>query len=102
MRRELELLRVSMPHEATTPDRNGTGKWQELKVPLVGEFSGNNSDFDRWERQVRKLLATYNLDDHRAKALVCSRLTGKVLKWYHSRADCIDLSSYEIMISYEN
>lgn len=96
LRRELELLRMSTPHETTTPNRNSTGKWQELK-DLVGEFNGNDSDFDRWERQVRKLLAAYDLDNHRAKALVCSRLTGKALKWYHSRADCIELSHNDLL-----
>lgn len=66
-------------------------KWQELK-DLVDEYDGNNWDFDHWEKQVRKLLTSYDLDNHRAKALVCSRITGKALKWYHSRIDCVKLS----------
>jgi len=45
LRRELELLRMTSRSE-DTPVRVGVRKWQELKN-LVGEFSGNNLDFDR-------------------------------------------------------
>ncbi|EZA62932.1 hypothetical protein X777_15524 [Ooceraea biroi] len=90
LRREIELLRMS-PQPEGNLTRPSVKKWQELK-DLVGEFSGSNADFERWDKQVKKLLSTYNLDDHRAKALVCSRLAGKALKWYHSRIDCVDLT----------
>lgn len=99
LRRELELLRMSSRTEeddVRPPVRPKIKKWQELK-DLVGEFSGNNLDFDRWEKQIKKLLSTYELDDHRAKALVCSRLSGKALNWYHSRVDCVDLSCDDLL-----
>lgn len=96
LRRELELLRMSPRLEEDASVRTSVKKWQELK-DLVGEFSGNNLDFDRWEKQVRKLLSSYDLDDYRAKALVCNRLSGKALKWYHSRVDCVDLSCDDLL-----
>lgn len=96
LRRELELVRMSPRPETDVSVRTGIKKWQELK-DLIGEFSGNNLDFDRWEKQVKKLLASYDLDDHKAKALVCSRLTGKALKWFHSRTDCVDLSYSDLL-----
>lgn len=91
LRRKLELLRMSLRQEKDASARASVKKWQELK-DLVGEFNGNNLDYDQWEKQIKKLLSSYNLDDHRAKALVCNRLSGKALKWYHSRADCVELS----------
>lgn len=96
LRRELELLRMSPLSVAAAPAQTGVRKWQELK-DLIGEFSGNSLDFGRWEKQMNKLLATYNLDEHKAKALLCSRLTGKALKWYHSRVDCVDLSCNDLL-----
>jgi len=90
LRRELELLRMTPQSEANVSTRIGVKKWKELEN-MIGEFSGNSQDLDRWEKQVRKLLASYALDEHQAKALVCSRLSSKALKWYHSRADCVEV-----------
>ncbi|KMQ84079.1 hypothetical protein RF55_18463 [Lasius niger] len=95
-RRELELLRMSPRPEEDALVRSSVKKWQEL-IDLVSEFNGNNLDFDRWEKQIKKLLSSYDLDDHRAKALVCSRLSGKALKWYHSRVDCVKLSFDDLL-----
>ncbi|XP_076301534.1 uncharacterized protein LOC143219409 [Lasioglossum baleicum] len=95
-RRELALLRETPRSEASASGRTRVKKWQELKE-IVGEFGGNSKDFDRWEKQVRGLLSTYELDNHQAKALVCSRLTGRALKWYHSRMDCVELGTDELL-----
>ncbi|KAK2578789.1 hypothetical protein KPH14_012785, partial [Odynerus spinipes] len=67
LRRELELLRTAQSVTGGAAARTSVKKWQELK-DLVGEFSGNNLDFDRWDKQINKLLAAYDLDDHEAKA----------------------------------
>ncbi|KYN26862.1 hypothetical protein ALC57_03764 [Trachymyrmex cornetzi] len=91
LRRELEMLRVTSRPETNTPLRAKVRKWQELK-DLIGKFNGTNRDFDRWEKQMHTLLSTYDLSNHEAKALVCSKLTGKAQKWYHSRVDCVELS----------
>jgi len=90
LRRELELMRMTPQREVNAPERVSVKKWQDLK-DLIGEFSGNDLDYDRWERQARTLLTSYSLDYHQAKALICSRLSGKALRWYHSR-DCVELS----------
>ncbi|XP_076660149.1 uncharacterized protein LOC143363456 [Halictus rubicundus] len=96
LRRELALLRETPSLETIPSGWTRVKKWQELK-DIVGEFSGSSNDFDRWEKQVRGLLSTYELDNHQAKALVCSRLTGRALKWYHSRIDCVDLTAHELL-----
>lgn len=96
LRRELELLRMTPQSEASASAQTNVRKWKELEN-LVGEFSGHHLDLDRWERQVRNLLALYTLNEHQAKALVCSKLKGKALKWYHSRVDCIELSCEDLL-----
>ena len=96
LRRELELLRMAPRPDKDAFFQANIKKWQELK-DLVGEFDGNNLDFERWEKQIKQLLSSYDLDDHKAKALVCSRLSGKALKWYHSRADCVELNSNSLL-----
>lgn len=96
LRRELELLRMTPQSEVSVMSQTNVKKWKELEN-LIGEFHGNHLDLDRWEKQVRTLLTSYTLHDHQAKALVCSRLKGKALKWYHSRADCVELSSENLL-----
>lgn len=95
LRRELELARMTPPRGGSALSRAEVRKWQDLK-DLIGEFSGNDLDYDCWEKQAKTLLASYDLDDHKAKALVCSKLSSKALKWYHSRIDCIELSSDDL------
>lgn len=45
---------------------------------------------------MRKLLSSYELSAQ-AKALVCSRLTGKALKWYHSGVDCVEMNCEDLL-----
>lgn len=95
LRREVEMLRATpRPREGVTP-QGGTKKWKEVKE-LIGDFDGSR-DFDRWENQILKLITSYGLEGHEAKALVCSRLTGRALKWYHSRTDCVDLTYVDLL-----
>lgn len=96
LRRELALLRMTPPSESDAPVRSSIRKWKELEN-LVGTFDGNGLDLDRWEGQLRRLLVSYTLDDHQAKALICSRLVGKALKWYHSRVDCVELNCEDLL-----
>lgn len=97
LRRELDLLRTT-PHldVAVLPPRAGMKKWKELEN-LIGEFTGDPLNLDQWEKQVRKLLTSYELNDHQVKALVCNRLEGKVLKWFHSRVDSVELSCENLL-----
>lgn len=96
LRRELDLLRMTPHLEVTAPSRSGMEKWKELEN-LIGEFTGDPLSFVQWEKQVRKLLTSYELNDHQAKALVCNKLKGKALKWFHSRADSVDLSCENLL-----
>ncbi|KMQ88410.1 hypothetical protein RF55_12116 [Lasius niger] len=59
---------------------------------LLANFDGISSDFDTWERQVRLLKMTYQLEDDHAKILVGMRLKKKVLEWFHSKPEFISMS----------
>ncbi|XP_076282085.1 uncharacterized protein LOC143209808 [Lasioglossum baleicum] len=111
LRRELDLLRTTQQdrsdrqgsyrqgsdhQDSDRPVRIRVRKWQELKG-MAAEYDGQNLDYDKWEKQVLSLLSSYELDQHEKKALLCSRLTGKVLRWYHSRIDCVDLNSDDLL-----
>ncbi|XP_043497018.1 uncharacterized protein LOC122520807 [Polistes fuscatus] len=96
LRRELEFLRRTPQSVISETERSRVKKWQDIKE-LIVEFDGSDIEFDRWEKQVKGLLASYDLDAPSSKALVCSRLRGKALKWYHSRVDCVDLSSNDLL-----
>ena len=87
---------MSQPAENNAPIRMRVRKWQDLK-DLIGEFDGNDLDYERWEKQVKQLLLSYELDDYQAKALICSKLSKKALKWYHSRLDCIELRCDDLL-----
>ncbi|KAL0130328.1 hypothetical protein PUN28_002162 [Cardiocondyla obscurior] len=75
LRRECELLRMSPRCEESARTGANGRKWKDLK-DLISEFDGNCSDSERWEKQVRKLLASYALDDYEAKAILCNHLAG--------------------------
>lgn len=52
---------------------------------LLAEFDGSTGDFDTWERQVRLLKTTYQLEDDYAKILIRMKLKKKALEWFHSK-----------------
>lgn len=64
---------------------------------MIDEYNGSNQDFDLWKKQVEKLLSSFDVDEHQAKALLCSKLSGKALRWYHSRIDCIELNCNDLL-----
>ncbi|EFN80933.1 hypothetical protein EAI_12930 [Harpegnathos saltator] len=66
LRRELDLLRMAPRREENVSGRIGVRKWQDLK-DLIGEFSGGELDYDRWEKQAKALLASYDLDQNSTK-----------------------------------
>lgn len=100
LRREIEIeeLRAQLARLRSRSEEHQEARpnWKEIK-DLVGKFDGSNWSFEQWEKQMRQLLAFYKLDEHSAKALVCSRLSGKAMKWYHSRTDCVELSHLRLL-----
>ncbi|XP_043468102.1 uncharacterized protein LOC122502224 [Leptopilina heterotoma] len=64
---------------------------------LLSTFEGNSGTFDSWERQVKMLKSTYNLEDDATRVLICSRLKSKALSWFHSRPEHIEMSTDQLL-----
>ena len=56
-------------------------------------FDYVESNLDEWERQVKLLKTAYKLVDDVTRVLICSRLKGKALSWFHSRPEHIEMST---------
>lgn len=63
----------------------------------MGEYKGSEEDFKRWNAQINLLRATYELDENASKILVESKLRGKALEWYHSRAEHLAMGVDELL-----
>lgn len=59
---------------------------------LVNEFDGVSSDFDTWEKQIKLVKTTYNLEDDPARILVGMKLKKKALEWFHSKPEHIEMT----------
>ncbi|XP_071652503.1 uncharacterized protein [Temnothorax longispinosus] len=92
MRRENELLRNASPRSHDS-ERNAKSQINIKAIgELLGEFTGIDSNFEQWERQLRFLCETYELDDNTAKILLGSRLKGKVQNWLHSKPELLQMT----------
>ncbi|CAK9827465.1 Gag polyprotein [Anthophora retusa] len=96
LRRELELARRETPASSSPSVSGHEARWTDVK-DLLGDFDGSGRDIRGWENQIRKLIETYKLEDHAAKALVCHKLKGKALSWYHSREDCVEMTCDQLL-----
>jgi len=54
-------------------------------------------DFERWKTRINLLRATYELDENISMILIGSKLRGKALDWYHSRADYLAMGVDELL-----
>jgi len=59
---------------------------------LLSNFSGQSTDYEIWEKQVKLLKVTYKLEDDTAKILVDMRLEGKALEWLRSKPEYIAMT----------
>lgn len=96
MRRENEGLRMS-PNNSTVSATSRTTTSIKSISELVSEYKGSEEDFKRWNAQINLLRATYELDENTSKILVGSKLKGKALEWYHSRADHLAMGVDELL-----
>ncbi|XP_076396255.1 uncharacterized protein LOC143265842 isoform X2 [Megachile rotundata] len=93
LRRELELVWLS---SSSMSSRSREVGWKDLKE-LISDFDGDNADAETWVQQMRRLIATHGLDDWAAKAMICNKIKGKVLRWYQSKPNCVDMSHEELL-----
>lgn len=59
---------------------------------LLPEFDATDNTFWRWKHQLELLKHTYQLDDSSTRMLIGSRLKGKALTWFYSKAEHITLN----------
>ncbi|XP_011861116.1 PREDICTED: uncharacterized protein LOC105558170 [Vollenhovia emeryi] len=99
-RRELEVLRNSPAVRGTTTE-SGTssmpGGVRGIK-DLLPEFDGTDNAFWRWEQQLKLLRQSYNLDESSTRMLISSRLKGRALSWFYSRAEYLTLGTEDLLI----
>lgn len=103
MRRELELLRREnemlrrSPRESNVSNTPRPTTSVKNISELLGEYNGSSEEFERWKAQIDLLRNTYELDENTSKILVGSKLKGKALRWYHSRANHLALNVEELL-----
>lgn len=68
---------------------------------LLGTFDGTGGNLESGERQIKNLERTYHLDDNATRVLICSRLKGKALTWFHSKPDHIEITISRLLIELE-
>ncbi|XP_036145206.1 uncharacterized protein LOC105831336 isoform X1 [Monomorium pharaonis] len=107
VRRELDMMRSANLRDVSTPVvPSGSEEVEANSRPrvninsvaeLLPPFSGTDVDFDRWERQLRLLKATYALDDKATRLLIGSRLKGKALDWLFSKSEFLEMSLEQLL-----
>lgn len=79
IRRENEVLRRT-PIPSVSP-RNKDVKYV---IGLAEDFDGSKNSFWKWEKQIRLLVATYDLDEISARMLVGLKLKSGALSWFQT------------------
>ncbi|XP_011860339.1 PREDICTED: uncharacterized protein LOC105557649 [Vollenhovia emeryi] len=103
MQRELELTHREAELLRNSPRRSDSSTNARPSVhikaisELLGEFNGIDFYFAEWEKQVRLLRRTYELDDNMTKLLMSSRLKGRALQWFHSKAEYLEMSMDQLL-----
>lgn len=93
MCRENEALRQT-PVPSVAP-RNKEVKYV---AELAEDFDGSKDSFRKWEKQIRLLVVTYDLDDLSARMLVGLKLKGGAMAWYHSKPEYVTID-FERLLS---
>lgn len=99
LQQELEMLRNSPATRSTSADGSVisvSGGVRNLKE-LLPEFDGTDNAFWRWRQQLQLLRRSYHLDDNSMRILISSRLKGRALSWFYSRAEYLLLSAEELL-----
>ena len=98
MRRERELGAESpnVSTAASNDSSSSSGGIRGIKEFLC-EFDGSDNIFLNWKQQLELLMRVYNLDDNSTKVLISSRLKGRTLNWFHSKAEHLALSIPDLL-----
>jgi len=94
--RENRLLRNAASDRENRPEVQSKISVKAVS-DLLSEFNGSEGLYQNWEKQLRLLMRTYQLDSNNAKVLLGMRLKGKAAEWFHSCPEHIELSIEEIL-----
>ncbi|RLU23258.1 hypothetical protein DMN91_003461 [Ooceraea biroi] len=110
-RRKLEMLRGMGRQETSMPVMRPAARVTESDLrpkvninaiaELLPPFNGKE-DYDRWERQLKLLKSTYELDDKHTRVLIGSRLKGKALDWLYSKVEFLELPVEQFLMEMKN
>lgn len=102
VRRENELLRLQSNSEPRSTQSFRLSE-QTLRHPmqtessvskirdLIADFDGSSDTFQNFEKQIRLLKNTYNLDENTTRILIASKLRDRAQRWFHSKPDFIEM-----------
>lgn len=93
LRQEHEMMRSVSPSSNTA---SSAGNVRVLK-DLLPEFSATDNTFWKWKQQLELLRNSYQLDDNSTRVLISSRLKGRALSWFHSKAEHLLLSVEDLL-----
>lgn len=101
-RREIEFLRRQGTASSESERRSVTpGVPPRVAISTIAEllnyFDGDSETYEQWERQVKLLQATYNLEDDMTRILIGSRLKKRAFNWFHSRAEHLEMSVNDLL-----
>lgn len=97
MQREINLLRREnvMLRESPRSSTSTVASRATINIKNIGEllsdYHGAEEDFLKWKSQVQLIRNTYDLDENASRILVSSKLKGKALSWYHSKAEYLSI-----------
>ncbi|KAI4473620.1 hypothetical protein M0804_015261 [Polistes exclamans] len=111
VRRELELVRSLRGTSISTEQRQLVETQEQsysnpdfrervdirLVADLLNVFKGEMGEYENWERQLRMLRATYNLNDNQVRMLISMRLKEKTLEWFYSKLDYVTIPIEELL-----
>jgi len=99
LRQELEMLRGSSSmtgaaaSDGAVPMAGGVRSIREL----LPEYDGTDNAFWRWRQQLRLLRSSYSLDESSTRILISSRLKGRALSWFYSKAEFLTMTIEELL-----
>ncbi|XP_043263516.1 uncharacterized protein LOC122403828 [Colletes gigas] len=95
MRRENEILRSS-PRSVQS---YGSNVNMRVVGDMLRDFDGSTNTLSVWEKSLRLLRDTYELDEKSVKILIATKLKGKALEWLHSKPEHIEMSVEVLLAS---
>ncbi|XP_025265893.1 uncharacterized protein LOC112638423 [Camponotus floridanus] len=103
LRREIEIMKsaASTPTITSGSVISAFDGVRGIKE-LLPEFDAADGTFWRWRQQLELLRRTYQLDDNSTRVLIGSRLRGRALSWFYSRAEHVTLGLEDLLREMES